>query len=96
MAIANTWQNISQESWVLTFILSYICYNISKEIKTKSMKYDNDIKLNELVIINTKQFHPKYLAQIMNSNTAVNHANSGKGRTDQRYLEGNMQDHDGQ
>ena len=28
-----------------------------EEIKTKSMKYDNNVKLNEFTILNTKQLH---------------------------------------
>lgn len=62
MAIASIWKNISQETWVLTFILSKIyVININEEIKTKSMKYDNNGKLNELIILNTKQLHWEYI-----------------------------------
>ena len=49
------------------YSIQTLCYNINEEIKTKSMKYDNNVKLNELIIINTKQLHLEYIIQIMNS-----------------------------
>lgn len=39
------------------YSIQTLCYNINEEIKTKSMKYDNNVKLNELIILNTKQLH---------------------------------------
>lgn len=54
------------------------------------MKDNNDVKLNELIILSTKKFHQKYKSQMIYSNTAINYANKEKGRSNQRYLEGNM------
>lgn len=62
------------------YCIQNLCYNINEEIKTKSMKYDNNVKLNEFTILNTKQLHWEYITQNNElQTTAICHANIEKG-----------------
>jgi len=61
------------------YCIQNLCYNINEEIKTKSMKYDNNVKLNEFIILNTKQLHWEYITQNNElQTTAICHANIEK------------------